>query len=99
MEPPQHDKFLLIQNILKESDQRFPAARFNGVKCKYTLISMNNTRVIERDGRFGKDKKSESAHSGVQQLSLQVKLYIHTHQAKIIQDIFKIQHERKNRII
>ena len=65
MEPPQHDKFLLIQNILKESDQRFPAARFNGVKCKYTLISMNYTRVIERDGRFGKDKKSESAHSGV----------------------------------
>lgn len=65
MEPPQHDKFLLIQNILKESDPKFPAARFNGVKCKYTLISLNNTRVTERDGRFGKDKKSESAHSGV----------------------------------
>ena len=26
---------------------------------------MNNTRVTEHDGRFGKDKKSESSRSGV----------------------------------
>lgn len=64
-EPPQHDKFLLVQNIFKESDERFPAIRFNGVRCKYTIISMNNTRVTERDGRFAKDKKSESSRSGV----------------------------------
>lgn len=64
-EPPQHDKFLLIQNIFKEADPRFPSVRFNGVRCKYTLVSMNNTRVTEKDGRFGKDKKSESSTSGV----------------------------------
>ncbi len=59
MEPPQHDKFLLWASILAEKDERFPRKRFNGNKCKYTLISMNNTRVIEKDGRFEKDKRSE----------------------------------------
>ena len=47
MEPPQHDKYLLWASILAEKDERFPKKRFNGSKCKYTLISMNNTRVIE----------------------------------------------------
>jgi hypothetical protein len=32
---------------------------FNGKNCKYTLISMNNTKVIERNGKFDKDKNSE----------------------------------------
>ena len=60
MEPPQHDKYLLWASILAEKDERFPKKRFNGSKCKYTLISMNNTRVIEdREGRFAKDKRSE----------------------------------------
>lgn len=59
MEPPQHDKYLLWMNILKNADKRFPNVRFNGSKCKYTLISMNNTRVIEKDGKFSKDKSSE----------------------------------------
>ncbi len=60
MEPPQHDKFLLIQNIFKEADPRFPGIRFNGVRCKFSIISMNNTRVTEHDGRFGKDKKAKA---------------------------------------
>jgi hypothetical protein len=59
MEPPQHDKYLLWVNILKGSDKRFPTVIFNGKKCKYTLISMNNTTVIERNGKFQKDKSSE----------------------------------------
>lgn len=60
MEPPQHDKYLLWSSILSETDQRFPKKRFNGTKCKYTLISMNNTRVVEDSkGRFAKDKRSE----------------------------------------
>lgn len=60
IEPPQHEKYLLWASILAEKDSRFPRKRFNGSKCKYTLISMNNTRVIEdRDGRFAKDKRSE----------------------------------------
>jgi hypothetical protein len=59
MEPPQHDKYLLWMNILKGSDKRFPTVIFNGKKCKYTLISMNNTKVMERKGKFQKDKSSE----------------------------------------
>jgi hypothetical protein len=64
MEPPQHDKYLLWAYMLKEGDSRYPAKRFNGNKCKYTLISMNNTRVIEgSDGKFKKDKSSERRKS------------------------------------
>ena len=59
MEPPQHDKYLLWVNILKGNDKRFPTVIFNGKKCKYTLISMNNIKVIERNGKFQKDKSSE----------------------------------------
>ena len=58
-EPPQHDKYLLWMNILKGADPRFPKVIFNGKKCKFTLISMNNTKVIERNGKFQKDKSSE----------------------------------------
>lgn len=63
MEPPQHDKKLLWDNILRGSDPRYPIVRFNGTKCKYTLISMNNTRVIDKDGKFTKDKSSERSDS------------------------------------
>ena len=59
MEPPQHDKYLLWMNILKAEDPRFPKVIFNGKNCKFTLISMNNTKVIERNGKFDKDKNSE----------------------------------------
>ncbi len=60
LEPPQHDKYLLWGMILSEKDRRFPIKRFNGNRCKYTLISMNNTRVIEdSQGKFTKDKRSE----------------------------------------
>ncbi len=59
MEPPQHDKYLLWGNILRGSDPSFPAVRFNGSKCKYTLISMNNTQVIQKEGKFTKNKASE----------------------------------------
>ena len=64
MEPPQHDKFLLWMTLLAETDARFPQVRFNGDHCKYTLISMNNTRVITgSDGKFTKDKRSERNQS------------------------------------
>ena len=60
IEPPQHDKYLLWSYITAESDERFPLKRFNASKCKYILISMNNTRVRENSsGRFEKDKRSE----------------------------------------
>lgn len=65
MEPPHHDKYLLWGNILKESGPQYPKIRFNGSKCKYTLISMNNTQVIDKGGKFEKDKSSEKKDSGV----------------------------------
>jgi len=45
-EPPQHDKYLLWANILQGKDTRYPRVIFNARSCKYTLISMNNTRVV-----------------------------------------------------
>jgi len=59
IEPPQHDKYLLWSNILKENNPNFPLIGFNGNKCKNLLLSMNNTKVIEKDGKFQKDKSSE----------------------------------------
>lgn len=59
MEPPQHDKYLFWQNILKGNDPRYPKFIINGRKCKFTIISMNNTQVIEKNGKFEKDKSSE----------------------------------------
>lgn len=58
-EPPQHDKYLLWVNILKGNDPRYPKVLFNAKKCKYTLISMNNTKLIETGNKFEKDKRSE----------------------------------------
>ncbi len=65
MEPPQHEKYLLWANILKkdQDDKYYPNVRFNGQKCKYTLISMNNTKVVDKDGKFQKDKSSERKNS------------------------------------
>jgi hypothetical protein len=63
-EPPQHDKYLLWANILKGDDPRFPKIIFNGQNCKFTLISMNNTKVTEdTNGKFKKDKSSERNNS------------------------------------
>jgi len=63
MEPPQHDKYLLWLNILKGSDPRYPKFIINGRNCKFTIISMNNTRVTEKEGKFAKDKSSERRDS------------------------------------
>lgn len=60
IEPPQHDKYLLWSYIAAETDERYPLKRFNASKCKYILISMNNTRVrTNSSGRWEKDKRSE----------------------------------------
>jgi len=63
MEPPQHDKYLLWLNILKGNDTRYPKFIINGRNCKFTIISMNNTKVIEKEGKFAKDKLSERRDS------------------------------------
>lgn len=63
-EPPHNEKYLLWRYMLHETDDRFPKKRFNGTKCKYTLISMNNTSVVQKpNGEFMKDKRSEAKSS------------------------------------
>jgi len=63
-EPPQNDKYLLWRYLLHETDPKLPKKRFNGARCKYTLISMNNTSVIQKsNGMFEKDKRSEARTS------------------------------------
>ena len=64
IEPPQHDKFLLWQYILSESDERFPIVRINATRCPKLVISMQNTAVTEDSkGRFTKNKSSERKKS------------------------------------
>jgi len=63
-EPPHNDKYLLWRYLLNETEPHLPLKRFNGVRCKYTLISMNNTSVIQKqNGHFEKDKRSEARTS------------------------------------
>ena len=41
-----------------------PGSVFNGSRCKYTLISMNNTSVLQKtNGQFEKNKRSEARTS------------------------------------
>jgi len=65
MEPPQSDKYLLWADILAEKDSCPVRFRINGNRCRYTLISMNNTRMLYGGDRFKKDKSSERPGSGV----------------------------------
>ncbi|MDD4847604.1 MAG: hypothetical protein PHR53_02420 [Bacteroidales bacterium] len=65
MEPPQSDKYLLWGIILKEERTDYPLVRFNGTRCRYTLISMNNAMVKDVNGKLEKDKSSERKTSGV----------------------------------
>lgn len=65
MEPPQHDKYLLWQYLLNDTSPGLPRVRVNGSKCKFSLISMNNTQVKEVSGKFEKNKKSERVDSGI----------------------------------
>lgn len=67
MEPPQSDKYLLWGLVLREERKELPLVRFNGDKCRYTLISMNNAMIKDVDGQLKKDKSSERKSSGILQ--------------------------------
>jgi hypothetical protein len=64
-EPPQSDKYLLWGDLLSEEKDTLPKIRFNGEKCKFTLISMNNAKVKDVDNQLVKNKSSERNTSGV----------------------------------
>ena len=61
----QGDKYLLLGLILREERESLPLVRFNGDKCRYTLISMNNAMIKDVDGQLKKDKSSERKSSGI----------------------------------
>ena len=63
MESPQHEKYLLWSNIMQGYNPRYPHVIINGKNCKFTLISMNNTKVVDKEGKFQKDKSSERKSS------------------------------------
>jgi hypothetical protein len=58
-EPPYHKKWLLMSNILSENNPKFMRIRINGNNCKYLIISMDNTKIKEVNGKFEKDKSDE----------------------------------------
>lgn len=58
-EPPMSDKYLLWGNLLSEADNTFPKIRFNGSRCKFTLISMNSAETKDYEGKIRKNKNSE----------------------------------------
>ncbi|HAN19624.1 MAG: hypothetical protein A2X13_14710 [Bacteroidetes bacterium GWC2_33_15] len=62
-EPPHHEKYLLWTNVFKENNEKFPVVRINGNNCQFLIIAMQNTKVIEREGQFKKDKTSEHIKS------------------------------------
>ncbi|MBQ4433912.1 MAG: hypothetical protein II894_07145 [Bacteroidales bacterium] len=49
-ERPQSDKYLLWGLILREERENLPLVRFNGDRCRFTLISMNNAMIKDVDG-------------------------------------------------
>jgi hypothetical protein len=63
-EPPHNDKYLFWRCLLHETEPYLPLKRFNGVRCKSTLVGMNSTPVIQKpNGKFEKDRRSEARTS------------------------------------
>ena len=48
-----------MSNILSETNPKFMRIRINGNNCKYLIISMDNTKTKDVDGKFSKDKRDE----------------------------------------
>lgn len=59
--PADHqDRYLLWNRYLAEEDRELLKIRFNMIKCKYLIISMQMAPITEgTDGRIKKDKRSE----------------------------------------
>lgn len=64
-EPPMHDKYMLINRMLSGRYPNMPKIGINKDRCKNLILSMGNARVIERDSKFEKDKRSEKDKSGI----------------------------------
>lgn len=58
-EPPQFEKWQLMQKIMKESDQSLFKLRIDGNNCKYLVISMRETKTKQVGNKFSKDKGTE----------------------------------------
>jgi len=58
-EPPQDEKWLLMQKLFTEKDSSLFKIRIDGNNCKYLLISMRDTKVKQSGNKLEKDKSSE----------------------------------------
>ena len=63
-EPPHHEKYLLLSNLFS-GKLGYYQLKVNGQNCKNLVVALNNAKVIEKDGHFAKDKRSEAASSGI----------------------------------
>jgi hypothetical protein len=63
--PHYHDKHLLWQFILLETDKRFPIFRMNRSNCQLVFTSMINAPLKNGRNGFEKDKSSERKSSGI----------------------------------
>jgi len=58
-EPPQLEKWKMMQLLLKESPEAPFKIRINAYECKYLLISMQDAKVRQVNEKIEKDKTSE----------------------------------------
>jgi len=58
-EPPQLEKWKMMQLIMKDGQDSPFKLRINAYECKYLLISMGDAKVKQVDTRIEKDKSSE----------------------------------------
>jgi hypothetical protein len=66
-EPNYLNRYHLWGNLLSEENPELPKIRFNGSRCKYTLISMNNANTKDYEGKVIKDKSSERSKNTPQE--------------------------------
>lgn len=62
--PHHHNKYLLWQQILSETDPRFPKFRMNKANCEEIFTSMLNAPLKKGTSGYQKDKSSERITSG-----------------------------------
>lgn len=57
---PGHDhKYKFWSAALKETDHRLPKFRFNSIRCKYLIMSMEGAGILQGKNGFEKDKRPE----------------------------------------
>jgi len=61
------EKYYFVNKVLQEDDDKLPKVRINITNCKNLIISMKQTKVVERDEKLSKNKASEHNKSTPQE--------------------------------